>query len=204
MKLSAKFIKFLPSQSGESSNGNWTKQDFVVETKETYPKKVVITNWNNQFDVSNINDDTYYNFEILVESNPYNGNYYSSVILNGEPQIMPPGIAALASGFKSFTLPSLIIELLPEIKGSNWTKREIIFEPNENSRKRYSVQVINDKVDLTGYSQGDEVNIEFYIESREYNNRWHTDFKARKIDLLKKGTSQSKKYDINDPDSWPF
>ena len=49
MKLTAKFIKLLTPQTGSSPNGNWIKQDFIVESKETYPKKVVITNWNNQF-----------------------------------------------------------------------------------------------------------------------------------------------------------
>ena len=40
MKLSAKFIKLLSPKTGASSSGNWIKQDFIVETKETYPKKV--------------------------------------------------------------------------------------------------------------------------------------------------------------------
>lgn len=204
MQLTAKLIQLLPIQTGSGKNGVWEKQDFIVETKETYPKKVVISNWNNKFDLSNMKVETYYTYEIYLESNLYNGNCFSSVILNREPKITPEEVLSLASGFRTFILSSLLIEFLPEVKGSNWTKREFIIEPIENGRKRYCVQVINEKVDLSAYSQGDKLNVEFFIESREFNNRWYTEFKVRKIDLLKKGDSLAKKYDVSDPNSWPF
>jgi hypothetical protein len=130
MQLTAKLIQLLPIQTGSGKNGEWKKQDFIVETKETYPKKVVISNWNNKFDLSNMKVETYYTYEIYLESNPYNGNYYSSVILNREPKITPEEVLALASGFRTYILSSLLIEFLPEVKGSNWTKREIIKFPN--------------------------------------------------------------------------
>ena len=68
MKLTAKFIKLLTPQTGSSSNANWIKQDVVVETNENYPKKVVLTNWNNQFDITSLEEDSYYDFELLLES----------------------------------------------------------------------------------------------------------------------------------------
>ena len=40
LELKCKLIDKLSVQNGESARGAWSKQDFVVETIETYPKKV--------------------------------------------------------------------------------------------------------------------------------------------------------------------
>ena len=191
MKLTAKFIKLLEPISGKSSNTYWTKQDFIVVTKETYPKNVVISNWNNQYDISFLTDETYYDLEINIESKLYNGIYYSTVKLIGQPQMMQNGLASLVSGFKLFKAQTKIITILPATQGPNWTKQEVIFEQIEQGNKCLSGLVINNKIDLTSFSKGDEVSLDFYIESREYNQKWYTDFKLWKIELIKKGNSNN-------------
>ena len=41
MEITGKIIVVLPPQSGVSQAGNnWKKQEYVLETEETYPKKV--------------------------------------------------------------------------------------------------------------------------------------------------------------------
>jgi hypothetical protein len=95
MKLTAKFIKLLTPQTGSSSNGNWIKQDFVVETKETYPKKVVLASWNNQYDITNLQVDSYYDFELLLESKAYNGGHYSFAVIIDPPKLMQDNILGL-------------------------------------------------------------------------------------------------------------
>ena len=40
MQLTAKLIQLLPLQTGTAKNGEWKKQDFIVETNVEYPKKV--------------------------------------------------------------------------------------------------------------------------------------------------------------------
>ena len=205
MKLSAKFIKLLSPKTGASSSGNWIKQDFIVETKETYPKKVVLTNWNNQFDIKSLKDNSYYEFELLLESKAFNGSYYSSAVIINQPQIIKENILGLVSGFKLFQSKVKIATILPEIKGANWTKREIIFKLIEQGHKSLSTVVINNRVDLTGFSDGDQVSLDFYIESRFYNEKWYTDFKVWKIELIKKENPGEKQiYNLSDPDSWPF
>jgi hypothetical protein len=205
MKLTAKFLKLLTPQTGSSSNGNWIKQDFVVETKETYPKKVVLASWNNQYDITNLQVDTYYDFELLLESKAFNGNYYPSAVLIDQPQPMQMGLASLVSGFKLFQIKVKIVSISSEIQGSSWTKQEVIFEPIEQGYKSLSAIVINKKVDLTSFSESDEVCLDFFIESREYNQKWYTDFKVWKMELIKKGSSRGNQtYNLSDPDSWPF
>lgn len=205
MKLTAKFIKLLTPQAGSSSNGNWIKQDFVVDTKETYPKKVVLTNWNDQFDITSLQENSYYDFELILESKAFNGSYYSSAVLIDQPQPMIISLASLVSGFKLFQVKVKIVSILPEIQGASWTKQEVVFESIEQGYKSLCAIVINKKVDLTSFSESDEVCLDFFIESREYNQKWYTDFKVWKMELIKKGSSGGNQtYNLSDPDSWPF
>ena len=41
LELTAKLAKIFPVKTGEGRNGTWNKQDFLVETQETYPKKKI-------------------------------------------------------------------------------------------------------------------------------------------------------------------
>ncbi len=45
MKLTAKISQLLPLQTGSGKNGEWKKQDFIVETGDAYPKKICISVW---------------------------------------------------------------------------------------------------------------------------------------------------------------
>ena len=43
MELQGKIIAVLEPRSGESARGPWKSQDFVIETHDTYPKKMVFS-----------------------------------------------------------------------------------------------------------------------------------------------------------------
>jgi hypothetical protein len=205
MKLTAKLIKILTLQTGTSPNGNWIKQDIVVETKENYPKKVVLTNWNNQFDITSLKVGSYYDFELLLESKAYNGGYYSSAVIIEQPSTTQDISLSQAPGFTLFKHKMLISAILPETTGTGWTKRGLIFDPIEQGYKSLTAYVLNNKAELTSFSEGDEVNLAFYIEGREYNQKWYNDFKIWKIELIKKGNiGVNHQYNVDDPDSWPF
>jgi len=44
MQLTAKLTHLLPIQTGSGKNGEWKKQEIIVETDGQYPKKVCISN----------------------------------------------------------------------------------------------------------------------------------------------------------------
>ena len=46
LELTAKLLTLMPVQNIQGKNGPLTKQEFIVETEEQYPKKVCITAWN--------------------------------------------------------------------------------------------------------------------------------------------------------------
>ena len=52
MDISGKIIQLLPAQTGSGKNGQWKKQEFVLETGDTYPKKVCIAVWGDKIDLA--------------------------------------------------------------------------------------------------------------------------------------------------------
>ena len=81
MDICAKYIKTHPLQSGLSLNGPWSKQEFIVETTDVYPKKVCISIWNGRVDVSRLEVGKEYIFRCNIESKEYKGKWYTEVTL---------------------------------------------------------------------------------------------------------------------------
>lgn len=102
MELEGKIIQINPLQSGEGKNGTWKKQEFVVETKSQYPKKVCITAWGDKIDQFNLTENEDVTVSIDIESREYNGRWYTDVRAwkvekagatnfdPSEPDILPP------------------------------------------------------------------------------------------------------------------
>lgn len=79
MEISGNIVQVLPLQSGEGKNGTWKKQDFVIETEGTYPKKVCISMWGDKINENLIKAGTNVTASIEVESREYNGRWYTDV-----------------------------------------------------------------------------------------------------------------------------
>jgi hypothetical protein len=45
MQLTANLLQLLPIQTGTGKNGEWKKQNIIIETDGQYPKKVCISIW---------------------------------------------------------------------------------------------------------------------------------------------------------------
>jgi hypothetical protein len=48
MQIKGTIIALLPLQTGQGKNGQWRKQDIIIETQDQYPKKVCISIWGRQ------------------------------------------------------------------------------------------------------------------------------------------------------------
>ncbi len=102
MELEGKIIQLNPLQSGEGKNGTWKKQEFIVETKTQYPKKVCITAWGDKIDQFDLKENEDVVVSIDIESREYNGRWYTDVRAwkvekagaqqydTSEPDILPP------------------------------------------------------------------------------------------------------------------
>ena len=79
MQLTAKLVQLLPLQTGTGKNGQWKKQDVIVETEGQYPKKVCISIWGDKINEDLLKVGSQLNFSFDVESREYNGRWYTDV-----------------------------------------------------------------------------------------------------------------------------
>ena len=78
LEIVGKMFKLLPEQSGTSTRGEWKKREFVIETKEQFPKKVCISCWNERVDdLKNIAIGQELKVSINLESREYNEKWYT-------------------------------------------------------------------------------------------------------------------------------
>ena len=79
MQLTAKLVQLLPLQTGTGKNGQWKKQDIIVETDATYPKKICISIWGDKIDASQLQTGNTLKIDFDVESREFNGRWYTDV-----------------------------------------------------------------------------------------------------------------------------
>ena len=81
LDIVCKIITILPETGGQSQAGKaWTKQEFIVETIETYPKKICISMMGdkiNELKKFNVGADV--KISLNLESREYNGKWYTNV-----------------------------------------------------------------------------------------------------------------------------
>ena len=79
MQITAKLVHVLPLQKGAGKNGEWRKQDVVVETDGQYPKKICISIWGDKIDESKLQIGNMLSIDFDVESREFNGKWYTDV-----------------------------------------------------------------------------------------------------------------------------
>ena len=79
MQLTAKLVQLLPLQTGTGKNGQWKKQDIIVETEAPYPKKVCISIWGDKIDAGQLQSGNMLKIDFDVESREFNGRWYTDV-----------------------------------------------------------------------------------------------------------------------------
>ncbi len=79
MEIQGKILEVLEPKSGQSSRGTWKKQEFILETNESFPKKICIASWNDKIDISNLKPGDEATVSVNIESREYNGNWYTDI-----------------------------------------------------------------------------------------------------------------------------
>ena len=79
MQLTAKVIQLLPLQTGTGKNGEWKKQDVIVETDGQYPKKICISFWGDKINPSHLVAGNKLKIDFDIESREYNSRWYTDV-----------------------------------------------------------------------------------------------------------------------------
>ena len=80
MELQGKIILALPERSGVSARGEWKSQDFVVETHEAYPRKMVFSVFGadrlQRFNIQ-VGQEVLVSFDI--DAHEYNGRWFNNI-----------------------------------------------------------------------------------------------------------------------------
>lgn len=79
MDITGKIVKILPLQSGQGKNGEWKKQEFVIQTEGPYPKNICFTMWGAQIDKFDLQENTMANVSFDAESREFNGRWYTDL-----------------------------------------------------------------------------------------------------------------------------
>jgi hypothetical protein len=79
MELTAKLVQILPLQTGSGKNGEWKKQDIIVETSDQYPKKVCVSIWGDKINKSILQEGAMLRISFNVESREYNNRWYTDI-----------------------------------------------------------------------------------------------------------------------------
>ncbi len=79
-ELTGKLIEKLQLVTGESRNGKWQKQEFVIETYDQYPKKICVGLWGDIVSmIGNFAVGDKLKLSINIESREYNGKYFTNL-----------------------------------------------------------------------------------------------------------------------------
>ena len=79
MNIIGKVNDLLPLQTGISKNGQWRKQDIIVETEGQYPKKVCISIWGDKINEKQLVIGNNLDISFELESREFNGKWYTDV-----------------------------------------------------------------------------------------------------------------------------
>lgn len=97
MDLQGKVIAETPERSGTSARGEWKAKDFVIETHETYPKKMVFSVLGEdrlrRFNIQ-VGQEVMVSFDI--DAHEYNGRWFNSIRAYDVRQVDPSTIGVTA------------------------------------------------------------------------------------------------------------
>ncbi|RAR73842.1 DUF3127 domain-containing protein [Flavobacterium aciduliphilum] len=79
MNIKAKLAHLLPLQTGIGKNGQWRKQDIVVETEGQYPRKICISIWGDKINENQLVVGNQLSIDFELESREFNGKWYTDV-----------------------------------------------------------------------------------------------------------------------------
>jgi hypothetical protein len=79
MQLTAKLTQLLPIQTGTGKNGEWKKQDIIVETRDNYSKKVCISIRGDLINEAQLQVGNFLRIDFSIESREYNSRWYTEI-----------------------------------------------------------------------------------------------------------------------------
>lgn len=77
LEIKGKITEVLEPQTGEGKNGQWRKQEYILETHGEYPKSICFEMWNDSIVPLELGQEV--TASINIESREYNGRWYTNI-----------------------------------------------------------------------------------------------------------------------------
>jgi hypothetical protein len=80
LDVTGKLYKVMSEVTGSGKNGNWVKQEFVIETMEQYPKKACFSVWGDKVaSIKGLQPGDQIKISFNIESREYNERWYTDL-----------------------------------------------------------------------------------------------------------------------------
>lgn len=81
LEISGKLIKKLAVVNGTNTRGSWSKQEFIIETQEAYPKKVCMNVWgaDKVKELDSFSEGDVVKASVNIESREFNERWYTDI-----------------------------------------------------------------------------------------------------------------------------
>ncbi len=79
MQLTTKLTELFPIQTVTGKNGEWKKQDIIVETDGQYPKKVCVSSWGDKINEGQLQTSNILQIDFDIESREYHSKWYTDI-----------------------------------------------------------------------------------------------------------------------------
>lgn len=179
MEIQGRLIQICAPITGEGRNGQWKRQDFVIETQTQYPRKVCFTVNGDKIDVSGLQEGQDITVSINIESREYNGRYFTDIrawrITQGTTQHTT-----------SVDVQGKIIKALDPKSGTGkngkeWKMQEFVLETQEQYPRQICFAVWGDRMDKSALQLNELVTVSVDVDSRQGSNgNWFTSVQAYK------------------------
>lgn len=104
----------------------------------------------------------------------------------------------------SMDVKGKVLQLLPvqsgvSKAGKEWSKQEFVIETEEQFPKKICFTLFGDKLSLVnGISVGQEVEVFFNLESREFNGKWYHNINAWRINPVQQNSAEAPGFSAED------
>lgn len=95
-----------------------------------------------------------------------------------------------------------IIAVLPIAEGQSksgnkWKKQEYVIENHDQYPRKMCFNLWSDKIDQFNIQLGEELNVFFDIDCREWNGKWFNDIRAWKVERVAQGAQPQQQAPMN-------
>lgn len=99
MELQGKVIAVLPERSGVSARGEWKSQDYVIETHDQYPRKMVFGVFGaDRISRFNIQAGQEVTVSFDIDAHEYQGRWFNNIRAFDVRQVDPATVGAAQAG----------------------------------------------------------------------------------------------------------